>query len=108
VVQYDGGILPLVRVADFVEGCPATADSAETIDVVVHHARQQPVGLVVGQIRDIVTAPLRVTEATRQRGLLGSAIVGDRITGVLDVPAILKAARPEDTPKLMPITPIKN
>jgi len=24
------------------------------------------------------------------------------------VPAILKAARPEDTPKLMPITPIKN
>lgn len=108
VVQYDGGILPLVRVADFVEGCPATADSAETIDVVVHHAKQQPVGLVVGQIRDIVTAPLRVTEATRQRGLLGSAIVGDRITGVLDVPAILKAARPEDTPKLMPITPIKN
>ena len=108
VVQYDGGIMPLVRVADFVEGCPAPADSAETLDVVVHHARQQPVGLVVGQIRDIVTAPLRVTEATRQRGLLGSTIVGDRITGVLDVPAILRAARPEDTPKLMPITPNKN
>lgn len=108
VVQYDGGIMPLVRVADFVEGCPPTAAAADTLDVVVHHAKQQPVGLVVGKIKDIVTAPLRVTDATRQRGLLGSAIVNDQITGVLDVPAILKAARPEDTPKLMPITPIKN
>ena len=109
VVQYDGGIMPLVRVADFVEGCPATVDSADTLDVVVHHAKQQPVGLVVGQIKDIVTAPLRVTDATRQRGLLGSAIVNDQITGVLDVPAILKAARPEElSPRLMPITPIKN
>ena len=76
--------------------------------MVVHHARQQPVGFVVGQIRDIVTAPLRVSDATRQRGLLGSAVVNNQITGVLDVPAILKAARPEDTPKLMPITPLKN
>lgn len=108
VVQYDGGIMPLVRVAEFVEGCTATADSAETLDVVVHHARQQPVGLVVGQIRDIVSAPLRVTDATRQRGLLGSAVVNNQITGVLDVPAILKAARPEDTPRLMSITPLKN
>jgi len=108
VVQYDGGIMPLVRVAEFVEGCPATVDSADTLDVVVHHAKQQPVGFVVGQIRDIVIAPLRVTDATRQRGLLGSAVVNNQITGVLDVPAILKAARPEDTPKLMPITPIKN
>ena len=109
VVQYDGGIMPLVRVADFVEGCPATGDSAETLDVVVHYAKQQPVGLVVGKIRDIVTVPFRVTEATRQRGLLGSAVVNQRITGVLDVPALLKAARPEDLgPKLMAITPIKN
>ncbi|KAF0178867.1 MAG: two-component system chemotaxis family sensor kinase CheA [Limisphaerales bacterium] len=108
VVQYDGGVMPLVRVADFVEGCPATVDSADTLDVVVHHAKQQPVGFVVGQIRDIVTAPLRVADVTRQRGLLGSAVVNNQITGVLDVPAILKAARPEDTPKLMPITPIKN
>lgn len=108
VVQYDGGIMPLVRVADFVEGCPALVESGETLDVVVHHAKQQPVGFVVGQIRDIVTAPLRVAEVTRQRGLLGSAVVNNQITGVLDVPAILKAARPEDTPKLMPIMPIKN
>ncbi len=108
VVQYDGGIMPLVRLAEFVEGCPATVDSAETLDVVVHHAKQQPVGFVVGQIRDIVTAPLRVADVTRQRGLLGSAVVNNQITGVLDVPAILTAARPEDTPKLMPITPIKN
>ncbi|MEN9572897.1 MAG: hypothetical protein RL514_752 [Verrucomicrobiota bacterium] len=109
VVQYDGGIMPLVRVAEFIEGCPATGDSAETLDVVVHHAKQQPVGLVVGKIRDIVTVPFRVTEATRQRGLLGSAVVNQRITGVLDVPALLKAARPEEVgPKLMPITPITN
>ena len=108
VVQYDGGILPLIRVADFIEGCPV-ADDTDTLDVVVHHAKQQPVGLVVGQIRDIVTVPFRVTDATRQRGLLGSAVVNARITGVLDVPAILKAARPEDLgPKLMPIVAAKN
>ena len=108
VVQYAGGIMPLIRAADFVEGGPATADSAETLDVVVHHAKQPPVGLVVGQIRDIVTVPFRVTDATRQRGLLGSAVV-QRITGVLDLPAVLKAARPEDLgPKLMPIVAAKN
>lgn len=109
VVQYDGDILPLVRVAEFIEGCTATVDAAETVDVVVHHAKQQPVGLVVGKIRDIVTASLRVTDATRQRGLLGSTVVNEQITGVLDVPAILKAARPEETgPKLMPIVVAKN
>ncbi len=109
VVQYDGGIMPLVRVADFVDGCPAGPDTAETLDVVVHRIKQQPVGLVVGQIRDIVSAPLRVSDATRQRGLLGSAVVNERITGVLDVPTILKAARPEEaTPKLMPIVMAKN
>lgn len=109
VVQYDGGIMPLVRVAEFIEGCPATGNSAEPLDVVVHYAKQQPVGLVVGKIRDIVTVPFRVTEATRQRGLLGSVVVNQRVTGVLDVSALLKAARPEDLgPKLMPITPIKN
>ncbi len=109
VVQYDGGIMPLVRVAEFVEGCPAATDSSDTVDVVVHHSKQQPVGLIVGQIKDIVIAPFRVQEVTRQRGLLGSAVVNRQITGVLDVPAILKAARPEETtPKLMPIIPIKN
>ena len=109
VVQYDGGIMPLVRVTDFVEGCPPMVDSSDTLDVVEHHAKQQPVGLVVGQIKDIVTATLRVTDATRQRGLLGSTVVNQQITGVLDVPAILRAARPEDaTPKLMPIVAAKN
>ncbi len=109
VLQYDGGIMPLVRVADFVEGCRATVDSADTLDVVVHHAKQQAVGLVVGQIKDIVTATLRVTDAPRQRGLLGSTVVNDQITGVLDVPAILRAAHLEDaTPKLMPIIAAKN
>lgn len=109
VIQYAGGVMPLVRVADFVQGCPPSADSRETIDVVVHDSNQQSVGFVVGQIRDIVTAPLRVTDATRQRGLLGSAVINDRITGVLDVPALLKAARPEEVrPKLMPIVAAKN
>lgn len=109
VVQYDGSIMPLVRVAEFVEGCSSSAETGETLNVVVHHARQQPVGLVVGQIKDIVTAPLRVQDVTRQRGLLGSAVVNNQITGVLDLPAILKAARPEEaTPKLMAITVTKN
>ena len=95
VVQYQGRILPLVRVADYVTGCPRPPEEADSaLEVVVHSAQGWSVGLIVGRIHDIVREPVTLQASPGRRGLLGSAIVQRHVTGVLDVAGILAEARP--------------
>ena len=95
VVQYQGRILPLVRVADYVTGCPRPPENVDSaLEVVVHSAQGWSVGLIVGRIHDIVREPVTLQASPGRRGLLGSAIVQRHVTGVLDVAGILREARP--------------
>ena len=95
VVQYQSRILPLVRVADFVAGCPAPDENPDgSVDVVVYAAHGRSIGLLVGRIRDIVRVPLKLQLSPGRRGLLGSAIVQHHVTGLLDLPGILQEAQP--------------
>ncbi|MEO8697338.1 MAG: chemotaxis protein CheW, partial [Acidimicrobiales bacterium] len=85
VVQYRGGILPLVRVADRL-GNGGEADT-DVLHAVVCASSIGLVGLVVGRIDDVVPRPDTVAnpQPPSRRGVIASLVVDDRITELLDV-----------------------
>jgi two-component system chemotaxis sensor kinase CheA len=93
VIQYRGQIMPLIRLSQQL-GLNSQQDQVEanTISVVVYSNHGCNVGLVVRNILDIVEDNVVIQRDLRRKGVLGSAVVQDRITDLLDVPAIVGAA----------------
>jgi two-component system chemotaxis sensor kinase CheA len=96
VVQYRGQILPLIRVAQYVPAVRATAndDHQQPVQVVVYSEDGRSVGLIVGRISDIVQETITVKRHASGHGLFGSAVIPDRVTDLLDVQAVIRAADP--------------
>ena len=93
VVQYRGFILPLVRLdrllgADWLDG-------VGPLQVVVHTRAGRSVGLVVQSIVDILDDVAGEHSDVADTGLLGSAVLGDHVTELLDVRATILAADPD-------------
>ena len=95
VIQYRGQIIPLIRVADHIAstGLPA-GDFSDPMQVVIYAENGRSVGLVVGRIDDIVDEVIAVKRDSSGRGTLGSVVIKERITDLLDVSAIIRAADP--------------
>lgn len=90
VVQYRGQLLPLVDVAEFL-GHPATdRDDDETLHIVVATFEGSDVGLIVDRIEDIVQDVIETRCNATAFGLLGSAVIGGRVTDLLDVAAVVR------------------
>ena len=90
VVQYRDDILPLLRLGDALGvGGFAHGAADEGINVVVHSIDGRSVGIVVGRILDIVEQEVRFDGGSGHSGLLGSAIVQDRVTDVVDINAVV-------------------
>jgi len=95
VVQYRGQILPLIRVADHVAGSTTSSSAGgDTLQVVVYSENGRSVGLIVGRINDIVEEALTIQRKASARGILGSAVVQNKVTDLLDVPALIRSADP--------------
>ena len=95
VVQYRGQILPLIRVSDHVTSVSAaTSDLQDPMQVVVYSELGRSVGLVVGRISDIVEEAIMVKRDAAAQGILGSAVIQEKVTDLLDVPAVIRAADP--------------
>lgn len=94
VIQYRGQILPLIRVADHVAGTGGAAAATETLQVVVYSENGRSVGLVVGEINDIVDEAITIRRNSGAPGLLGSVVVHDKITDLLDVRGLVRSAEP--------------
>jgi two-component system chemotaxis sensor kinase CheA len=92
VVQYRGRIMPLVRLERHLSGSVSRADSTAPLQVIVYQRAGEAVGLVVGQIRDIVDEAFELQPGSAAPGLLGSAIVQGRVTDFVDAPGLLRAA----------------
>ena len=93
VAKYHGEILPIVRANELIAGnAPPPEPEDGLFDVVVISERDRRVGMVVGRIQDIVSTPLKVQPWVGRRGLLGSAIVQNQVTSLVDVPGILREA----------------
>ena len=93
VVQYREQILPLVRLASFL-GAGTYGEPADTVQVVVYSENDRSVGLVVEQILDIAEQELTARSDLEEHGLVGSAVVQDHITELLDVRQAILAADP--------------
>ena len=50
---------------------------------------------MVGKINDIVQEAISVRREVRREGVSGSVVIQDRVTDLLDVPGIIRAADPE-------------
>ncbi len=96
VVQYRGRILPLVPLAERLEG--RKAGNADPLQVIVFGQGERTTGVMVDRILDIVEEDLSTVRRTRRPGLLGSAVVGNRVTDLLDLESVMGGAE-EDWPQ---------
>ena len=94
VVQYRGQILPLIHLAQYLPDTAPLPTPADPVQVVVYSGAGRSVGLVVGKINDIVHEALTVKRDSSRDGILGSAVVQDKVTDLLDVVGIIRAADP--------------
>jgi two-component system chemotaxis sensor kinase CheA len=93
VVQYRDRILPLVSLRDVLEsGASDPSASCDPVQVVVFNDGDRSVGMVVDQIVDVVEEVAKVRKKSGRKGLLGSAVVGKRVTDFLDLNAVIRAA----------------
>jgi two-component system chemotaxis sensor kinase CheA len=92
VVQYRGAILPIVRL-DRHLGAYGESDR-EVLEVIVYADHGRSVAIVVEEILDIVDGEAAIRSDIDDLGLLGSAVLGDRVTELLDVRAAILAADP--------------
>jgi two-component system chemotaxis sensor kinase CheA len=94
VVQYRDRILPLVSLRAVLEpGAPDPGLPADPVQVVVFNDGDMSVGMVVDQILDVAEEAVTVRQKSGRRGLLGSAVVGNRVTDFLDLHLVLRESK---------------
>jgi two-component system chemotaxis sensor kinase CheA len=96
VVRYRGEILPLVRLSQHLGGGSRSSYSQEevtSVPGVVYSARGRSVAIVVDEIVDIVSGQDAHSDID-DAGLVGSAVIRDRVTELLDVRSAILAADP--------------
>lgn len=101
VIQYRSQILPLVPLADVLEERRSfqrlVADErdvkpADCLHVVVFNSAEHSVGLVVGEVLDIVEETIEIKGRAKRRGVLGTAVIQNRVTELFHVEVFLEQA----------------
>ncbi len=106
VTQYRGQILPLIRVTHALEerrGLASRDDvlslpTKDMFQVLVLESENQSFGLVVNQILDIVESALEPQSPATRAGVLYSSVIADRVTELLDVPALWRVREAYEPP----------
>jgi two-component system chemotaxis sensor kinase CheA len=87
-VQYRDGILPLVRLTAAI-GLAETVRDDDQVAVVVHESHDRRVGIVIDRVLDVVDAAIVRSDVGRRAGVLGSAVIQDRVTDLVDLDAVV-------------------
>jgi two-component system, chemotaxis family, sensor kinase CheA len=93
VVQYRGHILPLVRLSHLL-GAYSDEPEGDTVSVVVYSEGGRSVALVVDRIIDIAENSTTARRDVEEDGLVGTAVIQQRVTELLDVRRAILAADP--------------
>ena len=93
VVQYRGQILPLVRLSHLL-GAYGEEPEGDNVSVVVYSEGGRSVALVVDRIVDIAENSTAVRRGAEEDGLVGTAVIQQRVTELLDVRRAILAADP--------------
>ena len=95
VVRYRNQILPLITVAKHIPTLKsASHERRDLMQVVVYTEHGRSVGLVVGEITDIVHEAIAVKRHAAGNGIFGSVVIQDKVTDLLDVQSVIRAADP--------------
>ncbi|HYH00132.1 MAG TPA: chemotaxis protein CheW [Terriglobales bacterium] len=90
VVQYRGQIMPLIDVSE-VTGLGASP-RRELLQVIVHTSQGRSVGMVVNEIVDVVQQSIAIEDGLTRPGLMGSAVIQEHVTDLMDVHQVLATA----------------
>ncbi len=85
MVQYRGGLMPLVRFDEAV-----SLEGVNDKPVLVFTDRDRSMGLIVDEIVDIKEEYIDLQVSTMQKGLIGSAIISEKATDIVDVNYFLR------------------
>ena len=91
VVQYRGQIMPLLRLSRIL-GRDVSAELRDPMQVIVYSEKGRYVGLAVDNILDIVEERVALQQCATRDGILGSAVIQQRVTDLLDVEGIIRMA----------------
>ena len=89
VVQYRGDVLPLVPLAAQL-GEAFTQEISDPAMVVVFEQGKHRIGLLIEQLIDIMEESVAAPRPAGHPGLLGSAIIGGKVTDLLDLHTIIR------------------
>jgi chemotaxis protein histidine kinase CheA len=90
-VQYRGQIMPLVRLSEVLPGRQRSGDevAGPLQVVVVYGGSGRNIGLIVDSILDVVDESYALDRHTARHGVMGSAVIQQRITDVVDVAGLV-------------------
>ncbi len=90
VVQYRGGLMPLVPLLGLLEpGANVPRRPSGALQVVVHEQGSARIGLVVDEILELVEEEIAVDAVLGRPGVVGSTVIRGKATDLLDVPGLL-------------------
>jgi two-component system, chemotaxis family, sensor kinase CheA len=89
VVQYRGEILSLIDLSETGGGM----DNG-SVHVIVYSEGDRSVGFVVSRIIDVVEDVVHIDTSTAQSGILGAAVIGGKVTSMLDVQGVIRSHDP--------------
>jgi two-component system chemotaxis sensor kinase CheA len=92
VVQYRGGLLPLVNLPGVLEPGRAQPIEADPAQVIVFRDNESSIGLVVDRIEDIVEEIVTARQRSAVKGLLGSGVIGSKVADFLDLHYVMRTA----------------
>ena len=93
VVQYRNRILPLIPLRSVLEpGVTKLDEAADPLQVIVFNDGDRSVGLVVDQILDVAEDVVTIRQKSARKGLLGSGVVGKRVTDFVDLNQVINVA----------------
>ena len=91
VVQYRGQLLPLVGL-DGQLGFETGDSNDAQVQVIVFADGDNRIGMIVKEIVDIVDEQIHIRRASSRAGILGSAVIGNQVTDVLDLESVIRSA----------------
>jgi two-component system, chemotaxis family, sensor kinase CheA len=93
VVQYRNRILPLLPLGTVLDsGARDQNLAADPVEVIVFNDGDRSLGVVVDQILDVVEDVVTIRQKSARKGLLGSGVVGKRVTDFLDLNEVIHFA----------------
>jgi two-component system chemotaxis sensor kinase CheA len=106
VLHYRETIMPLLSLNNLLDpGSPNTPLDSEYLQVIVFREGERYIGVVVDEILDIVDETVTIKSAGSTFGLLGSGVVGGKVTDFMDLGALLKgfAGATSECPQADPV-----